>query len=100
MEKLLVWLRTLKAETVFTVIAGCWVLFGYFSHEREARHLQVEQQRLATDQARAVQQTAIETSRAHLQQLKLSNDLQTRTVDDGRPAAVGAGPNPSRARCR
>jgi hypothetical protein len=73
------WLRTLTAETVFTVFAGCWVLFGYFSHDREAKQLQVEQQRLATAQARAVQQTAIETDKARLEQLKLSNELQTRT---------------------
>jgi hypothetical protein len=78
-KKLFAWRGTLKAETVLTVGAGCWVLFSYFSHDREAKHLEVEQQRLATEQARAVQQTAIDTEQARLQQLKLSNELQTRT---------------------
>jgi len=73
-RKLFAWFGTLKAETVLAVGAGCWVLFGYLSHDREAKYLQVEQQRLATEQARAVQQTAIDTGRAHLQQLKLSNE--------------------------
>jgi hypothetical protein len=78
-QKLFAWLGTLKAETVFTLIAGCWVLYGYLSHDRETKHLELEQQRLATEQARAVQQTAIDTGQAHLLQLKLSNDIQTRT---------------------
>jgi hypothetical protein len=69
----------LKADTIFTVIAGCWVLLSYFSHDREAKHLEIEQQRLATEQARAVQKTAIDTEQARLLQLRLSNDLQTRT---------------------
>ncbi len=79
MGKLLAWLGTLKAEAVFTIIAGCWVLFNYFSHDRETKQLALDQQRLATQQAQAVQQTAIDTEKARLQQLKLSNDLQTQT---------------------
>lgn len=78
-RKLFAWVGTLRAETVLTVGAGLWVLYIYFSHDREAKYLQVEQQRLATEQARAVQQTAIDTEHARLQQLKLSNELQTRT---------------------
>jgi hypothetical protein len=78
-QKLLAWIGTIKAETVFTVIAGCWVLFGYLSHDGEAKKLQLEQQRLATEQAHAVQRTTIETGEASLKQLKLGNELQTRT---------------------
>jgi hypothetical protein len=73
------WLRTLDAQTVFTIIVGCWVFFGYLSHDREAKDLQLKQQRLATDQAVAVRDTAINTEKARLRQLELGNELQART---------------------
>src|ERR1043165_722274 len=60
-------------EIAFVVVGGCWAFFKYVSHEHEAATLAVEQQRLATQQAEAVQKTQIAAEGARLEQLRLGN---------------------------
>jgi len=62
-----------SVQAVAIVVGGCWVVFQYFSHDRDRQGLALEQQRLANIQAEAVAQTSRQAEEARLSQLTLGN---------------------------
>ncbi len=55
------------------VVGGCWIMFRYLSHERQAQEIALEQSRLNYQQASAVALTQQQAEEAHLSQLRLGN---------------------------